>query len=849
MFFEERNCNSNNAMAEALNFSRNAPDLSFIRSLMPPDSELGAQTRELAASIFLSLSTAASSTPCSTLAPNRLLEQKSQHTPISVLPTFVPNSGDPAYSLFLPFDRRANSDVENTQAAYEQAFLPKAVDRMHRQPYAEYHLAAFQRALDHLALLGLSNNRQSPSSGNNVLPNACSGATNAPVEISIQKTECPPNSSGNASQLVPTCQSSTSTNVTVPCSQNECQRTSKFPEERRSRVIIHQIGGAEDHFSKALQGLQTRNTARVPERSGWQSCKVSKNVQSSPPFRSHIWTVAPEETQADSEKIQNIADLAVEKHFEKALANFRTTGQQTPKSPLDLSCPVDSIIDVVSSPIRADHDEVQDGRSTSQGHAVVRPIVLSSSARSFESGISGSEASNSSPGSGCSYKPKKNWLAQYGWRKQGASTDFSSCLSWDSGDWYLESGCSDRSVESLKDVKPTRMDHPKSERRLHALRAKTEKDDFGKLIQRKRTSSVPCLTNGLPILNHETFQLNSDLIDPDGRNSTFSSMPYSSSSSSPNNARQKISFFSESSSDDEAPVVHITNVPERRAATAQPNSIQHQRLLHSRRPTLPRTRSETVKSDSADCLLHREPQSAITPDVSPTATSGFFTNSSFSLDLTLPTVSEDNLPGAACDAKRPEQSQSFTPDCQHHRQRTKAPNYSSKYWTIRKRAASDANHRCCLKRSRSLAVDKMAREIPGRVDTEEAHKYGALLRLIVSHKGTPTYGLAKWLFRRLKFLTAESDTTVSSSAQFLEKLKGDLAIETIEMLLQSKYDETENRLGHAQILQILKFSLRTYFTFDKTIYEQVKGTPLGSPISGFIAEAVLQRLVANLPAP
>nr|VZI40811.1 unnamed protein product [Spirometra erinaceieuropaei] len=31
-----------------------------------------------------------------------------------------------------------------------------------------------------------------------------------------------------------------------------------------------------------------------------------------------------------------------------------------------------------------------------------------------------------------------------------------------------------------------------------------------------------------------------------------------------------------------------------------------------------------------------------------------------------------------------------------------------------------------------------------------------------------------------------------------------------------------------------------YFTFDGTIYEQVMGTPMGSPISGFIAEAVLQ---------
>nr|VZI00665.1 unnamed protein product [Spirometra erinaceieuropaei] len=99
----------------------------------------------------------------------------------------------------------------------------------------------------------------------------------------------------------------------------------------------------------------------------------------------------------------------------------------------------------------------------------------------------------------------------------------------------------------------------------------------------------------------------------------------------------------------------------------------------------------------------------------------------------------------------------------------------------------------------------------------KVHKEGAALRPIVSLKGTPTYGLAKWLFRRLKFLTADSDTTVCSSTQFLEKLKGDLAIETVQLLLRNKYDETENRLGHAQVLQLLKFCLRTYFTFDGTI--------------------------------
>ncbi|BHF62818.1 hypothetical protein SprV_0200580400 [Sparganum proliferum] len=68
------------------------------------------------------------------------------------------------------------------------------------------------------------------------------------------------------------------------------------------------------------------------------------------------------------------------------------------------------------------------------------------------------------------------------------------------------------------------------------------------------------------------------------------------------------------------------------------------------------------------------------------------------------------------------------------------------------------------------------------------------------------------------------------------------SVETIELLLREKYDDAENRLGHAQIIQLLKFCLKTYFTPDGTIYEQVKGTPRGSPISGLIAETVLQRL-------
>nr|VZI09959.1 unnamed protein product [Spirometra erinaceieuropaei] len=108
---------------------------------------------------------------------------------------------------------------------------------------------------------------------------------------------------------------------------------------------------------------------------------------------------------------------------------------------------------------------------------------------------------------------------------------------------------------------------------------------------------------------------------------------------------------------------------------------------------------------------------------------------------------------------------------------------------------------------------------------------------------TPNYGLAKWLFRRLIFLTSDSNARGGWSKQFLKKLKGqDLEVDTIELLLRDKYDETKNHHGHTKIIQILKFCLKAYFTFDGTIDQKVKAAPMGSPTSGLIAEAVLQQL-------
>ncbi|BHF60405.1 hypothetical protein SprV_0100337000 [Sparganum proliferum] len=117
------------------------------------------------------------------------------------------------------------------------------------------------------------------------------------------------------------------------------------------------------------------------------------------------------------------------------------------------------------------------------------------------------------------------------------------------------------------------------------------------------------------------------------------------------------------------------------------------------------------------------------------------------------------------------------------------------------------------------------------------------------------------------FLTKDSEWTVKSAEEFLSRIKRleveadevmvsfdvislftsippALAIDTIDGFLREKYDETDQQLKRVHIIQLLELCLKTFFTFNGQVYEQKKGTPMGSPLSGLIAEAVLQRLRA-----
>ncbi|BHF57186.1 hypothetical protein SprV_0100012900 [Sparganum proliferum] len=170
-----------------------------------------------------------------------------------------------------------------------------------------------------------------------------------------------------------------------------------------------------------------------------------------------------------------------------------------------------------------------------------------------------------------------------------------------------------------------------------------------------------------------------------------------------------------------------------------------------------------------------------------------------------------------------------------------------------------------ISKSVRLAVKPTDAAAPRFYGLPKVHKVDVPLRPIVSLRGAPTFNLAKWLFRHLRPLTSGAATTVCSATQFLERLRGTrltadevmvsfdvtslftsipqgLAIETVSELLERQYDETDESVKRRHLVQLLKFCLKTYFTFEGTMYEQIKGTPMGSPLSGFIAEAVLQKL-------
>ncbi|BHF57330.1 hypothetical protein SprV_0100027100 [Sparganum proliferum] len=96
----------------------------------------------------------------------------------------------------------------------------------------------------------------------------------------------------------------------------------------------------------------------------------------------------------------------------------------------------------------------------------------------------------------------------------------------------------------------------------------------------------------------------------------------------------------------------------------------------------------------------------------------------------------------------------------------------------------------------------------------------------------------------------EEEEEVDSDDQWsVAKISRDthaLAVETLSDLLRQNYDGGDGQPTAQDLIELMGHCLKTFFTFEGTTYEQIKGTPMGSPISGLIAEAVLHKLERRL---
>nr|VZI35293.1 unnamed protein product [Spirometra erinaceieuropaei] len=134
--------------------------------------------------------------------------------------------------------------------------------------------------------------------------------------------------------------------------------------------------------------------------------------------------------------------------------------------------------------------------------------------------------------------------------------------------------------------------------------------------------------------------------------------------------------------------------------------------------------------------------------------------------------------------------------------------------------------------------------------------------------GAPNYNISKWLFHKLHPLTKNCETSIENSTEFLKKLKGitvssdeimvsfdvvflftsiplDLAKQYTEDLLKS----CDTNVNAIALLKLLDLCMETNFSFDQQYYQQLKGAPMGSPLSGFLAEITMQELeTAALPS-
>ncbi|XP_067216467.1 uncharacterized protein [Linepithema humile] len=144
------------------------------------------------------------------------------------------------------------------------------------------------------------------------------------------------------------------------------------------------------------------------------------------------------------------------------------------------------------------------------------------------------------------------------------------------------------------------------------------------------------------------------------------------------------------------------------------------------------------------------------------------------------------------------------------------------------------------------------------------HKEGYPLRVIVSSINSPLYKIANFLHGILANNVPNSKRNIKNSFDLVEKLNGvflesDHCLASLDVVslftnipVEKAIESIKNRwewIRRYNSIPIEEFLIginlvlnSTYFSFNKVIYKQIFGTPMGSPLSPIIAEFMLQDL-------
>lgn len=144
------------------------------------------------------------------------------------------------------------------------------------------------------------------------------------------------------------------------------------------------------------------------------------------------------------------------------------------------------------------------------------------------------------------------------------------------------------------------------------------------------------------------------------------------------------------------------------------------------------------------------------------------------------------------------------------------------------------------------------------------HKTNCPLRPIISFIQSPTYDLSKYLAEKLQNITGKTENNAQDSWKAAEFLKAqtipegfilisldvismytnipiDIALETVEKKWNTLKEHT--LLPKCEFIKALTICLKNnYCQFNDKFYQQIKGLPMGSPLSPTIANLVLERL-------